>query len=174
MKSKTVLYFCAAVIITLLFAFRLIDLLTNGENSLPSRISLYHRTGTITLTVDNQRVDIDNIDIVLEQSGGPYFSKIVKNSFKFRNGTYGPMSCTFSIPKDLFNGQNDLKIVLSHYTLNWEVVEYNINIDVDTATGIISGWGESKLKSAESPYVFNRVETIASQPESFIFNVPGP
>lgn len=123
MKKKCIIIIAVIISIIGIFALVFKDYLPE----ISSRLALYHNTGEINLTIDGEKVELDDQIITYNHDT----TKIKNNKFKFTKGSYGDNVFSFESPNPIFKS---LIIEFGHFNTNWwHKVHYVVDIDITSS-----------------------------------------
>jgi len=128
-RIKSIIVLIAVIVIAVLLC-----LFQQYKGELLSRFSDYHNAGEIFVTLNGERIELDNIELNFECdcSESPIITKINDNRFKIEEGVYGPNYFSFDIPTELFPR---LAVRFGQFNTNWwHVADYKIEIDLTENT----------------------------------------
>lgn len=121
--KKWVVCIAAVLVFITLFGEHLLSYIPE----LPSRFAKYHHTGTVSLSVDGEKIDLKDVELYYVSAKS---TKLVNGEFRFKKGAYGDNQFYFTVPHETLG---DITVEFMHFNTNWwHVCEYKVDVSVDT------------------------------------------
>lgn len=142
---------------------------------IPSRLARYHNTGEISVTIDNEKIELDDCEITYnsEAPGEPLETEhIKKGKFKFKKGMYGGNIFSFNIP-----GYEQLTVKFGDFNTNWwHVNDYDVDVNIVLNDDFTLSATVKQIVYTEKRLLFEREETynLRADEEAVLSVYQGP
>lgn len=173
--KKTLLILGAAIIFILLVGAFFLAQNWDYVDELEYRTSRYHTFGEISVLIDGQQINVDDIPLQFIYSDGNHMetTSINNNVFKIKKGEYGINEYVFSLLlSDVDVSADCLNIRVEHFNTNWwHVSDLSININISTEPLLkasMSGSIDTRMKGGSCDFDFETQEEEISQSNNIL------